>query len=155
LVLHTSPTAARRAVLADAAAQPNVAVSVLLEKGTRMTLLSLGEFLWSLLVIFFMVIYFMMLFQVIVDVFRRKDASGGKKALWLIFLFIVPFVGLIAYMITNSEGMAQRSVQEADAYAQARVGRSSTQQIQEAKQLLDSGAITNEEYQRLKAQALS
>jgi predicted PurR-regulated permease PerM len=119
-----------------------------------MTLLSLGEFLWSLLVIFFMVIYFMMLFQVIVDVFRRKDASGGKKALWLIFLFVAPFIGLIAYMITNSEGMAQRSVSEADAYAQARVGRSSTQQIQEAKQLLDSGAITNEEYQALKAQAL-
>jgi predicted PurR-regulated permease PerM len=119
-----------------------------------MVVLSLGEFLWSLLVIFFMVIYFMMLFQVIVDVFRRKDASGGKKALWLIFLFVAPFIGLIAYMITNSEGMAQRSVSEADAYAQARVGRSSTQQIQEAKQLLDSGAITNEEYQALKAQAL-
>lgn len=119
-----------------------------------MTLLSLSEFLWSLLIIFFMVIYFMMLFQVIVDVFRRHDASGGKKALWLIFLFVAPFVGLIAYMITNSENMAQRSVAEADAYAQARVGRSSTQQIQEAKQLLDSGAITNEEYQQLKAQAL-
>ncbi|HYW28684.1 MAG TPA: SHOCT domain-containing protein [Gaiellales bacterium] len=132
-----------------------MAVSVLLEKGTRMTLLSLGEFLWSLLVIFFMVIYFMMLFQVIVDVFRRHDASGGKKALWLIFLFVAPFIGLIAYMITNSEGMAQRSVSEADAYARARVGRSSTEQIQEAKQLLDSGAITNEEYQQLKAQALT
>src|SRR5438270_308532 len=80
-----------------------------------MTLLSLGEFLWSLLIIFFMVIYFMMLFQVIVDVFRRHDASGGKKALWLIFLFLAPFVGLIAYMITNSDGMAKRSVAAAAA----------------------------------------
>src|SRR5262249_3408311 len=150
-----SPTAARHAEQVDATAPSNVAVSVLFEKGTRMTLLSLGEFLWSLLIIFFMVIYFMMLFQVIVDVFRRKDATGGKKALWLILLFCAPFVGLIAYMITNSENMAQRSVAEADAYAQARVGRSSTQQIQDAKQLLDSGAITNEEYEKLKAEALA
>src|SRR6476659_6755045 len=76
-------------------------------------ILSLGDFLWSLLVIFFMVIYFMMLFQVIVDIFRRHDASGGKKALWLLFLLCVPLVGLLAYMITNSESMAERSVQSA------------------------------------------
>jgi len=63
-------------------------------------ILSLGDFLWSLLVIFFMVIYFMMLFQVIVDIFRRHDASGGKKALWLLFLLCVPLVGLLAYMMT-------------------------------------------------------
>ena len=61
-----------------------------------MMLLSLGEFLWSLLALFFMVIYFMMLFYVIVDVFRRHDASGGKKALWLVFLLVAPLVGLLA-----------------------------------------------------------
>ena len=77
-----------------------------------MVVLSLGDFLWSLLVIFFMVVYFMMLFHVIVDVFRRKDASGGKKALWLLVLLIVPLVGLLAYMITNGEGMTARSVQD-------------------------------------------
>ena len=88
-------------------------------------ILSLGEFLWSLLVIFFMVIYFMMLFQVIVDIFRRHDASGGKKAAWLLFLLCIPLVGLLAYMITNSESMAQRNVQsvqqsqaEFDSYVQ-------------------------------------
>jgi hypothetical protein len=73
-----------------------------------MVVLSLGEFLWSLLVIFFMVVYFMMLFEVIVDVFRRQDESGGKKALWLIFLFILPFLSLIIYMVMNSDGMAER-----------------------------------------------
>src|SRR4051794_4558450 len=78
-----------------------------------MVLFSLGEFLWSLLVIFFMVIYFMMLFYVIVDIFRRHDASGGKKALWLLFLLIFPLVGLLAYMITNSEAMAKRNVSAA------------------------------------------
>ena len=75
-----------------------------------MMLLSLGEFLWSLLALFFMVIYFMMLFYVIVDVFRRHDASGGKKALWLVFLLVAPLVGLLAYMITNSDGIAARNV---------------------------------------------
>ena len=73
-----------------------------------MVVMSLGEFLWSLLVIFFMVVYFMMLFEVIVDVFRRHDASGGKKAAWLVFLFVLPFLSLIIYMVTNSEGMTQR-----------------------------------------------
>ena len=74
-----------------------------------MAVLSLSDFLWSLLVIFFMVIYFMMLFYVIVDVFRRHDASGGKKALWLVFLLVAPLVGLLAYMITNSDGIAARN----------------------------------------------
>jgi hypothetical protein len=126
-------------------------------KGVEMVLLSLGEFLWSLLVIFFMVIYFMMLFQVIVDVFRRHDASGGKKALWLIFLLLAPAVGLIAYLITNSQGMAERT----QSYAGARgYGGSAhepsdpTAQITRAKSLLDSGAITQDEYNRLKARAL-
>ena len=82
-----------------------------------MMLLSLGEFLWSLLVLFFMVIYFMMLFYVIVDVFRRHDASGGKKALWLVFLLVAPLVGLLAYMITNSDGMAARNVNAGPAAA--------------------------------------
>ena len=78
-----------------------------------MMLLSLGEFLWSLLALFFMVIYFMMLFYVIVDVFRRHDASGGKKALWLVFLLVAPLVGLLAYMITNSDGIAARNATQA------------------------------------------
>jgi uncharacterized membrane protein len=125
-----------------------------------MVVMSLGEFLWSLLVIFFMVIYFMMLFQVIVDVFRRRDASGGKKALWLVFLFLAPFVGLIAYLITNSQAMAERNV----ALVESRGGYTSTPpaggggaaaEISQAKQLLDSGAITPEEYSQIKSKALA
>jgi predicted PurR-regulated permease PerM len=126
-------------------------------------ILSLGDFLWSLLVIFFMVIYFMMLFQVIVDIFRRHDASGGKKALWLIFLLCVPLVGLLAYMITNSESMAQRNVQSAqqsqaefDSYVQNVAGSGgSTAEIAKAKELLDSGAINQSEFEALKAKALA
>ena len=125
-------------------------------------ILSLGEFLWSLLVIFFMVIYFMMLFQVIVDIFRRHDASGGKKALWLLFLLCVPLVGLLAYMITNSESMAQRNVQsvqqsqaEFDSYVQTVASGGSAAEIVKAKELLDSGAINQSEFEALKAKALA
>jgi predicted PurR-regulated permease PerM len=127
-----------------------------------MVLLSLGEFLWSLLVIFFMVIYFMMLFYVIVDVFRRHDASGGKKALWLVFLLIAPLVGLLAYMITNSEAMAKRNVEHAkqsqqqfDSYVRDVSSSGSAAEIEKAKGLLDSGAINQDEYNALKAKALS
>jgi hypothetical protein len=124
-------------------------------KGVEMVLLSLGEFLWSLLVIFFMVVYFMMLFHVIVDVFRRRDASGGKKAAWLIFLLIAPAVGLLAYLITNSEGMAERTADYAAAVQRSYGGADPTTQINQAKALLDSGAISPDEYNQLKARALS
>jgi predicted PurR-regulated permease PerM len=126
-------------------------------------ILSLGDFLWSLLVIFFMVIYFMMLFQVIVDIFRRHDASGGKKAAWLLFLLCIPLVGLLAYMITNSESMAQRNVQsvqqsqaEFDSYVQTvATSGGSAGEIAKAKELLDSGAINQAEFEALKAKALA
>ena len=126
-------------------------------------ILSLGEFLWSLLVIFFMVIYFMMLFQVIVDIFRRHDASGGKKAAWLLILLCIPLVGLLAYMITNSESMAQRNVQsvqqsqaEFDSYVQTvATSGGSADEIAKAKELLDSGAINQAEFEALKAKALA
>jgi predicted PurR-regulated permease PerM len=126
-----------------------------------MVVLSLGEFLWSLLVIFFMVVYFMMLFQVIVDVFRRKDASGGKKALWLIALLIFPLVGLLAYMFTNGDSMTSRNVQEVqrsqerfDDYVRETAGGSASE-IEKAKGLLDSGAISQAEFDRLKSKALA
>ena len=128
-----------------------------------MMLFSLGgEFLWSLLVLFFMVIYFMMLFYVIVDVFRRHDASGGKKALWLLFLLVAPLVGLLAYMITNSDGMAERNVNAAqqqqyqfDSYVRTTAGGGSAAEIEKAKNLLDSAAITQDEFNALKTKALS
>jgi len=122
-----------------------------------MVVFSLGEFLWSLLAIFFMVIYFMMMFQVIVDVFRRDDASGWKKAGWLIFLLCAPAVGLIAYLVTNSNQMAARNVRSADAYAAAYSNgqAGATAEIERAQRLLESGAITEAEYAQLKQKALA
>lgn len=119
-----------------------------------MVVLSLGEFLWSLLVIFFMVVYFMMLFHVIVDVFRRQDASGGKKAAWLIFLLLAPALGLICYLITNSQGIAERTPGYSAAAAGYGGGADPAAQISQAKALLDSGAISQDEYAQLKARAL-
>jgi hypothetical protein len=124
-----------------------------------MVVLSLGEFLWSLLVIFFMVIYFMMLMQVIVDVFRRRDASGWKKAGWLVFLFVIPFISLIAYMVANSEGMAERGTGPVESRGHRDVrdgnGAGPAAQISDAKSLLDSGAISQEEYQSIKSRVLA
>jgi ABC-type multidrug transport system fused ATPase/permease subunit len=128
-----------------------------------MAVLSLGEFLWSLLVIFFMVIYFMMLFQVIIDVFRRHDESGFQKALWLIALLILPLVGLLIYMIINSEGMAKRNVREFERNQAAfdehvrsvsGGGGGAAAEIAKANELRQSGAITDEEFAALKAKAL-
>ena len=128
-----------------------------------MTVLSLSEFLWSLLVIFFMVIYFMMLFQVIIDVFRRHDESGVKKALWLIALLVLPLFGLLIYMIVNSEGMAERNVsavQQSQAAFDEHVrtvagdGGGAAAEIAKANELRQSGAITEQEFAALKAKAL-
>jgi predicted PurR-regulated permease PerM len=118
-------------------------------------------FLWSLIVIFFMVVYFMMLFSVIVDIFRRHDAGGGKKALWLLFILFFPLVGLVAYLIVNGHGIAERQVKQAkqsqaefDDYVKS-VSGGGAEQIAKAKELLDAGTITQAEFDQLKARALA
>jgi uncharacterized membrane protein len=124
-----------------------------------MVVLSVAEFLWTLLAIFFMVVYFMMLVQVVVDVFRRRDASGWKKGAWLVFLFVLPFISLIAYMVANSEGMAERAhgYMEARGYRDAPAGNGSgpAAEISNAKALLDSGAISQDEYTSIKSRVLA
>jgi predicted PurR-regulated permease PerM len=118
-------------------------------------------FLWSLIVIFFMVVYFFILFGVIVDVFRRHDIGGGKKALWLVFILIFPLLGLLSYVIINGHGIAQRQAKDVqqsqaqfDDYVKSVAGGGGADQIAKAKELLDSGAITQAEYDQLKAKAL-
>jgi hypothetical protein len=122
---------------------------------------SLGDFLWSLFVIFFMVCYFLILFRVIVDVFR-SNMSGWGKAGWLLFMFFLPLIGILSYLIVHSGDMAERDVQEAqaaqsqfDTYVRDVAGGGGAAQIAQAKQLLDSGAITQSEYEALKAKALA
>ena len=118
-------------------------------------------FLWTLIVIFFMVIFFILLFQALIDLFRRHDASGGKKVLWIIFLIVLPFLGVFTYYIVNGKGMAERQVKDAqqsqqqfDDYVKTVAG-GSADQIAKANELLKSGAITQAEFDQLKAKALA
>jgi predicted PurR-regulated permease PerM len=119
-------------------------------------------FLWSLIVIFFMVIFFILLFHVIADLFSRHDASGWKKAAWVFFLIVFPFLGLFVYYITNGDGMAKRQMAqmqkaqgEMDAYVKSVAASGDpTEQIAKAKALLDAGTISQAEFDQLKAKAL-
>jgi hypothetical protein len=125
----------------------------------------LGDFLWSLVVIFFMVIYFMMLFSVIGDLFRSKDLSGFAKVLWILALLFFPLISLLVYMIVRGDGMADRAIaaagraqdQQMQAARQMVAGEtaSAADQIAQAKNLLDDGAITQAEYDSIKAKALA
>ncbi len=115
--------------------------------------ISLGDILWGLVVFFFMVMYLMMLFSVIVDLFRDRGTSGWAKAGWAVFLLVLPLISVIVYLAVRGGGMASRAVKEVDdtgARLQAPVD-----QIARAKELLDAGAIDEDEYAKLKARALA
>jgi hypothetical protein len=124
---------------------------------------TLGEWLWWLLVVFFMVVYFMMLFRIIVDVFRNHESSGWAKAGWLIFLFIVPLIAMLVYVIANGKAMAQRDVQQYQAAKQSQddyirsvaTASDPSTQIAQAHALLEKGAITQQEFDSIKAKALA
>jgi Short C-terminal domain len=124
---------------------------------------SFWDFFWLLVWTFFFVMYLIILFQIIGDLFRDKDLSGGWKALWIIFLIIFPFLAALVYLITRGKGMAERHAGEmrqaqaaTDQYIQSVATRSNpADQIASAKSLLDSGAITQQEFDQLKQKALA
>ena len=125
---------------------------------------SFWDFFWLLVWTFFFVMYLMVLFQIIADLFRDKDLSGWWKALWIIFLIIFPFLAAIIYLIARGRSMAERQagqMREAqvatDQYIKSVAGQGSSpaDQIASAKSLLDSGAITQQEFEQLKAKALA
>ena len=121
----------------------------------------LGIF-WSMLVFFAWVAWFILLFRVIGDIFRRHDIGGGTKVIW-IFVIILPFLGVFIYLIAENKGMTERSIERAEASRQqfdsyVRETASSggaAGEIEKAKQLLDSGAITQAEFDALKAKVLA
>jgi predicted ferric reductase len=121
------------------------------------------SFFWLLVWSFFFVMYLMILFHIIGDLFRDRELSGWWKAVWLIALIIFPFLTALIYLIARGRGMAERQAgemrqaQEAtDSYIQQVAGRSNpTDQIATAKNLLDQGTITQTEFDRLKASALA
>jgi Phospholipase_D-nuclease N-terminal/Short C-terminal domain len=121
------------------------------------------EVFWTLIVFFLWVLWFWLLISIVGDVFRRRDIGGGKKTLWLIFMLFVPFVGVLAYVLVNSDSMAERNLERAraqhaqmDTYVRETAGTGGTAaEIDKAKQLLDSGAITQAEFEAIKAKALA
>jgi predicted PurR-regulated permease PerM len=121
------------------------------------------DFFWSLLIVFLWIAWFFILFRVIVDIFRRHELSGFGKVLWLIFVIILPFLGVFVYIIVEGRKMGERDLQEAqraqtqfDTYVQSVASSGgAAAEIERAKSLLDSGAITQQEFDAIKAKALA
>ena len=124
---------------------------------------SFWDWFWLLIWTFVFVSYLMVLFQIIIDLFRDKDLSGWWKALWIIFLIVFPFLAALVYLIARGKGMAERRAGEmqqaqaaTDQYIQSVATRGNpADQIASAKALLDSDAINQEEFDKLKQKALA
>jgi hypothetical protein len=120
------------------------------------------DIIWWFVWAFVFIAYLFALFSIITDLFRDRELSGWWKAVWLIFLVVLPFVTALVYLIARGRGMAERSARSAiaarkagDAYIRDVAGSGSPgQQIAQAKALLDEGAITAEEFAALKDHAL-
>ena len=123
---------------------------------------SFGDVMWSMFVFFAWILFFWMLFIVFGDLFSRHDISGWAKAGWTIFVIILPFLGIFIYLIAEGKSMGERAQQRAQAqqsqmddYVRSVASSdTSADQIAKGKQLLDSGAITQAEFDQLKANAL-
>ena len=125
---------------------------------------SFSDFFWLLVWAFVLGCYLVVLFQVVVDLFRDQDLSGWWKAVWIIFLIIVPFLSVLIYVIARGRGMAER---RQEALGGGRRGEGAyvpppimsipnpADQIESAQKLLDSGAITQAEFDQLKQKALA
>ena len=122
-----------------------------------------GQVMWSMFVFFLWILWFWLLFTVFADLFRRHDISGWGKAGWTIFVIILPFLGVFIYLIAEGKSMGERSMKQAqqqqsemDSYVRSVAGSSDpTAQIAKGKELLDSGAISQAEFDQLKAKALA
>jgi len=121
------------------------------------------DVMWTMLVFFLWVAWFMLLFRVFGDIFRRRDIGGGAKTLWIIFVIVLPFLGVFVYLIAQNEGMTQRQLEQVQAqrahmddYVRSVApSGGSAAEIERAKALLDSGAISQSEFDALKSRALA
>ena len=119
---------------------------------------------WTMIIFFSWVVWIWMMILILSYIFRRHDIGGWSKALWIVFMIILPFIGVLVYLIAHGKGMAERRAEDQKA-AQASFddyvrktasdGGGSVGEIERAKGLLESGTITQEEFERLKAKALA
>jgi Phospholipase_D-nuclease N-terminal len=119
--------------------------------------------MWTMLVFFCWILWFWFLFAVFADVFRRHDLSGWGKTGWIVFVVILPFLGVFIYLISQSQGMTERGLARANAQQaqmdnyvrQTAAGGGAAAEIEKGKQLLDGGAISQAEFDALKQKALA
>jgi len=120
------------------------------------------DVLWTVIVFFCWVIWFWIVITIFADLFRRDDIGGWGKAGWIVLIIVLPFLGTLIYLIAQHDGMRERSMQQVqsqqqalDKYVKDTAGGGSANEIAQAKELLDAGTITQEEYDKLKAKALA
>jgi hypothetical protein len=122
-----------------------------------------GDILLWMLELFLFIIWFWLLVAIFGDLFRDPDTGGGAKALWVVLLVVLPFLGILLYLIVRGKGMGSRQAAQMqaaqsafdDRIRSATAGRSPADQITQAKALLDSGAIDQQEFAKLKAAVLA
>lgn len=120
------------------------------------------DVMWTMIVFFVWILWFWLLFAIWADIFRRHDLSGFGKTGWLIFTILLPFLGVFVYVISQSEGMTKRNLEQQqaqkaqmDQYVRETAGTAGpAAEIDTAKKLLDSGAITQPEFDAIKQKAL-
>jgi cobalamin biosynthesis protein CobD/CbiB len=118
--------------------------------------------LWTMIIFFAWVVWIWMMIAILTDVFRRRDIGGWRKAAWCVFLIVVPFVGVLVYLIAQHDGMAQRNIdrmeqaqQQFDEHVRTVAGGGAAAEIERAEQLLARDAISQREFDALKAKALA
>jgi ABC-type multidrug transport system fused ATPase/permease subunit len=117
-----------------------------------------GSFLLGMLYIFMFVIWFWLLISIFSDLFARHDVSGWTKAFWILFVIIIPMLGILMYFITQGHGMATRGqerMQQAQQQMRQEVGFSSADELEKLKKLHDAGTLSDAEYSAQKAKVLS
>jgi hypothetical protein len=123
----------------------------------------LADAIWTMVIFFVWILWFWLLFSIWVDIFRRHDINGWGKTGWLIFTIVLPFLGAFIYLISQNDGMQQRNVEQMNAqkaqldnYVRETAGTSgAASEIEKAKALLDSGTITQAEFDAIKSKALA
>jgi hypothetical protein len=121
------------------------------------------EVFWTMLIFFAFVIWIWILITVLIDIFRRHDTSGFAKVLWIIFIIVLPYLGVFVYLIAEHKGMTERAIKQQEAaqsqmdkYVQSVAAQTDpAEQIAKAKGLLDAGTITQAEFDQIKQKALA
>lgn len=124
--------------------------------------MSFWDIVWFIFISFAFVAYLMVVFTILTDLFRDKDTSGWAKAVWVVALIVLPLVTSLVYLVARGRTMTERAGRQAaelkqqqDAYIKEVAGKPSpADQIAQARSMLDAGAITQIEYDRLKEKAL-